>query len=60
MWILVVQESDWLKRNPHQQHHLMERLSLKGHEIKVIEKELIRQIREFSPEVIVGFGIINT
>ena len=113
--ILVVQESDWLKRNPHQQHHLMERLSLKGHEIRVIDydidwrkekrkkrytkrvvyenvhkicteariqvirpgtlkipvldyfslwlshkKEIRRQIREFKPDVIVGFGIINT
>jgi hypothetical protein len=113
--ILVVQESDWLKRNPHQQHHLMERLSLKGHEIRVIDydidwrkekrkkryakrkvyenvhkiypkanvqvirpstlkipvldylslwlshkRELKRQIREFKPDVIVGFGIINT
>ena len=113
--ILVVQESDWLKRNPHQQHHLMERLSLKGHEIRVIDydvdwkkekrkkrynkrtvyenvhkictgaqiqvirsgilkipvfeylslwlshkKELKRQLREFQPDVIVGFGIINT
>ena len=115
MRILVVQESDWLKRNPHQQHHLMERLSLKGHEIRVIDydidwrkekrkkryakrmvyenvhkiypkaqiqvirpgtlkiplldylslwyshkKEIKRQIREFKPAVIVGFGIINT
>ena len=23
MKMLLVQESDWLKRNPHQQHHLM-------------------------------------
>ena len=115
MKILVVQESDWLKRNPHQQHHLMERLSLKGHEIRVIDydidwrkekrkklytkrkafdnvhkicqkariqvirpgtlkipvldylslwhshkKEIKRQIREFKPDVIIGFGIINT
>ncbi len=37
LMILVVQESDWLKRNPHQQHHLLERLSLKGHEIRVID-----------------------
>ncbi|MGL6298333.1 MAG: glycosyltransferase [Methanobacteriaceae archaeon] len=37
MKILVVQESDWLKRNPHQQHHLMDRLSIKGHEILVID-----------------------
>lgn len=115
MKILVVQESDWLKRNPHQQHHLMERLSLKGHEIRVIDydidwrkdkrkklyikrkafgsvhkiypnaniqvirpgslkipileylslwyshkKEIKRQMREFKPDVIIGFGIINT
>jgi glycosyltransferase involved in cell wall biosynthesis len=116
MRILVVQESDWLKRGPHQSHHLMERLSLRGHEIRVIdfeidwrksddkEKELIsrrqvfqgmhkavagstvtvirpsivkhpildylslvyshrkeikRQIDEFQPDVIVGFGILN-
>lgn len=112
MNILVVQESDWVKRNPHQQHHLMERLSLRGHEIRVIDypidwthgkilkkreivdeyhkiypdakimvisptivqlpifiypslifshqKEIKRQIKEFKPDIIVGFGIINT
>lgn len=115
MRILVVQESDWLKRNPHQQHHLMERLALKGYEIKVIdydidwrkdEKETLRtkrevynnvhkiseeasievirpgtvkvpvleylslyyshkaeikrQIKDFKPDIIVGFGILNT
>jgi glycosyltransferase involved in cell wall biosynthesis len=115
MKILVVQESDWIKRNPHQQHHLMERLSLKGHQIKVIDynidwriekrseiisgittyddihkiypqakiqvirpgtlripgldyaslwythrKEIKHQIRDFKPDVIVGFGILNT
>lgn len=115
MKILVVQETDWLKRGPHQQHHLMERLSLKGHQIRVIDyrflwrkeaeknlyskrevlegvskvhkkanitllrpamvkipglehlsliffhkKEIARQIKEFKPEVIVGFGILNT
>lgn len=37
MKILVVQESDWLERNPHQQHHLMDRMALRGHEIKVID-----------------------
>ncbi|MCD6572942.1 MAG: glycosyltransferase, partial [Thermoplasmata archaeon] len=36
MRILVVQDGDWTKKGPHQQHHLMERLSLKGHEIRVI------------------------
>lgn len=37
MKILVVQESDWLKRNPHQQHHLMDRMSIRGHEVRVID-----------------------
>ena len=37
MKILVVQESDWLERNPHQQHHLMERMAKRGHEIRVID-----------------------
>ena len=114
MNILVVQESDWIKRNPHQQHHLMERLSLRGHKIRVIDyeidwknnknglisrrkvfqdfhkihqkakidvirpslvkipvlnyfswitsnwREINRQIKEFKPDVIVGFGLINT
>ena len=114
MKILVAHESDWLKRNPHQHHHLMERLSLKSHEIRVIDydidwkkekqrrihtrrivfdnvhkiypeasiqvirpatlkihvldylslwlshkREIKRQLREFKPDVIVGFGIIN-
>ena len=40
MKILLVQESDWLKRNPHQQHHLMERLSLRGHYIVVIDYDI--------------------
>lgn len=37
MKILLIQESDWLERNPHQQHHLMDRMSVKGHEIRVID-----------------------
>lgn len=114
MKILVVQESDWLKRNPHQQHHLMERMSLRGHEIRVIDyefdwktnknpgliakrtvfegvnkiddeasvdvvrpsfikvtglnylswvltnyQEINRQIKEYQPDVIVAFGLLN-
>ncbi|OED30843.1 glycosyltransferase [Methanosphaera sp. WGK6] len=117
MKILVVQESDWIKRNPHQQHHLMELLGLRGHQIHVIDyevdwkidkknseykyksprqefnkykkiyntenvtvirppliklpvfnylsilhyhkQEIKRQIKEFEPDVIVGFGILN-
>ena len=115
MRILFTQESDWLKRNPAQQHHLAEMMSLRGHEIRVIDHELLwrtqskrelhsrreifdniskihqdasvtvirpgilkvpwldyvsilfshkkeidRQIQEFSPNVIVCFGIINS
>jgi glycosyltransferase involved in cell wall biosynthesis len=115
MRILVVQESDWLSRGPHQQHHLMEKLALRGHEVRVIDyeitwrtqpkggsysrrkvfgkvskiyrgasvtvirpailkiphldflsivlshtKEIARQMREFKPDIVVGFGILNT
>jgi glycosyltransferase involved in cell wall biosynthesis len=113
--ILIVQESDWLKRGPHQQHQLADRLSLRGHQIRVIDyeirwreqekgglyskrqvfdnvskinaeakvtvirpgiikislldyislifthrREINRQIDEFKPDVIVGFGILNS
>ena len=40
MKILIVQESDWLKRNMHQQHHLAELMSLRGHKIRVIDYEI--------------------
>ena len=114
MKILIIQDTDWLKRNPAQQHHLAEMLSLRGHEIRVIDfeilwrtqgkrelwsrreifsniskihegarvtvirpgiikiplldyisvffsdmKEIYRQIKEFAPDVIVGFGPIS-
>lgn len=41
MRILVVQESDWLEKGPHQSHHLMERLSILGHEVRVIDYEIL-------------------
>lgn len=41
MKILFTQETDWLKRNPAQQHHLAEMLSLRGHEIRAIDYELL-------------------
>ncbi|MBI4333584.1 MAG: glycosyltransferase family 4 protein [Chloroflexi bacterium] len=41
MKILLAQNTDWLKRNPAQQHHLAEMLSLRGHEIRVIDFELL-------------------
>jgi len=114
MNVLVIQESNWITRNPHQQHHLMERLAARGHSIRVIDydidwkkgngsglfnprfvyknvhkilpdisiqvirprsirlpileysellishrQEIIRQIDEFIPDVIIGFGILN-
>lgn len=36
MKILLVQDAEWRKNGPHQQHHLMELLSLRGHEVMVI------------------------
>ncbi len=115
MRLLITQETDWLKRNPAQQHHLAEILSLRGHDIRVIDyeilwktlgrrelysrreifnnvskiysgakitvlrpgmikipwldyvslifshrREITRQIEEFSPDVIIGFGILNS
>jgi len=114
MKILVLQESDWVERGPHQNHHLMERLAARGHEIRVVDfeigwpsktgqsrisprrvfpgvhkvletgnvtvirpaflrlpvldyassivthaLEIRRQLREFRPDVIVGFGVLN-
>jgi glycosyltransferase involved in cell wall biosynthesis len=113
--ILFIQETDWLKRGPHQQHHLADRLSVRGHTVAVIDheftwrsdgkkelfsrrqvfrnihkvderanvtvirpgilkiplldylslfvshrREIERQIKEFSPDVIVGYGIVNS
>jgi glycosyltransferase involved in cell wall biosynthesis len=113
MRILIVQNTDWLKRNPGQQHHLAEMLALRGHKIRVIDFEILwraqphrellskrkvfenvskiykntgimtirpsivkiplldyismmlshkmeiqRQIREFSPDIILSFGIV--
>lgn len=43
MRILVVQETDWLKRGPHQQHHLFERLSVRGHDITVVDYPILRE-----------------
>ena len=37
MKILLIQETDWFVKGPLQQHHLMEKLSLDGYEIRVID-----------------------
>ena len=41
MKILITQDTDWIKRNPIQQHHLAERLVQRGHEIRVIDYEIL-------------------
>ncbi len=41
MRILIVQDTDWLNRNPAQQHHLADRLSLRGHEVRVIDYDIL-------------------
>lgn len=41
MRILLLQETSWIDRGPHQQHHLMDRMSLRGHEIRVIDYNLL-------------------
>jgi len=112
--ILVLQESDWIERGPHQSHHLLERMVQRGHQVRVIDfeigwrknaspgviaprkvlkslpkviegsnitvvrpaavrtpileyaslvvshgLEIRRQIEEFRPDVILGFGLLN-
>lgn len=114
MRILLLHEADWIKRGPHQHHHLMDRMALRGHEVRVIDyeylwkedkerkiitgrneikgaykifkdaeitlirpgmikisgldmasilyfhqKEIKKQIKEFKPDVILAFGILN-
>lgn len=41
MKLLILQETDWLKRYPIQQHHLAEKLSQRGHQIHVIDFEIL-------------------
>lgn len=43
MRIVVVQETDWQRRGPHQQHHLFERLSLRGHDVTVLDYPILRR-----------------
>lgn len=41
MRILITQDTDWIKRYPGQQHHLAERLVSRGHDIRVIDYEIL-------------------
>jgi len=39
--IVIVQETDWLRRGPHQQHHLFERLAARGHTVTALDFEIL-------------------
>lgn len=66
MKILVVQESNWQDRGPHQSHHIMERMVKRGHEVRVIDFDILwrektdrgnispRSVFAASPKVIPG------
>ena len=41
MRILIVQDTDWIRRNPIQHTHLAERMVLRGHDIRVIDYEIL-------------------
>jgi glycosyltransferase involved in cell wall biosynthesis len=115
MKIFVVPESNFIARGPHQSHHLLERLVQRGHDVRVIDfdilwrneeerkiilsrtvftarpktvpgaditvirpsiiqlpvleyvsllyshgKELVHQLDEYKPDIVIGFGILNT
>ncbi|HUW13268.1 MAG TPA: glycosyltransferase family 4 protein [Anaerolineae bacterium] len=60
MRILLIQETNWIERNVIHQHHLAERLARRGHEVRVVDydilwpqKDLRRrwQPRQFWPDV---------
>jgi glycosyltransferase involved in cell wall biosynthesis len=58
MKILFLQDTDWIKRNPHQQVHLAERMVRKGHEVRVIDYEILwyeEKKRELLPKKKVHF-----
>lgn len=43
--ILIVQETNWIDRNVIQQHHLAERLVKRGHQVEVIDFDILWQRR---------------
>jgi glycosyltransferase involved in cell wall biosynthesis len=43
MRILIVQDTDWIRRNPYQQVHIAERMVQRGHDIRVIDYEILWQ-----------------
>ena len=49
MRILAVQESDWVDRNPVLHHRMLEALSLQGHEVTVIDFDVLWHRRGLFP-----------
>ncbi|CEO88028.1 glycosyltransferase family 4 protein [Syntrophaceticus schinkii] len=41
MRILITLDTDWIRRNPAQHHHISERLVIRGHEVRVIDYEVL-------------------
>lgn len=39
--ILEIQETDWILRGPHQQHHILERLNPNAYEVRIVDFPLI-------------------
>ncbi len=39
--IIFIQETDWIEKGPQQQHHLLERMSNKGHKVIVFDYEIL-------------------
>lgn len=57
MRILIVQESDWFDRGPLQSHHLLERLSSKGHEVRVIDTDILT--RKTDKKIVSGRAVFH-
>ena len=41
MKILLVQDTDWIRKNPIQHNHLLERMVKRGHEVRIIDYEFL-------------------
>ena len=52
MHFAIVQETDWLTRGPHQQHHLFERLAARGHRVTVLDFEILWQAWPRAPLIV--------
>ena len=50
----MVHDNGWTNKGPHQHHHLMERLSIKGHEIMVVGYDHLWRTRDGSRRSIIA------